>query len=169
MRTKKPMVCPSEVSATTKLRTFMEERGVCGDGDGVKYLPKEARELSSHLGCFSKDFCDKFLPQDGSDVRLTCFGGKINWNSQDAYAYIWARNDGLSVDIDLALLPFDANGNPGETISAIYHPKFEGRTAFAAEVASQIDAVPLNFKIETLSAEYRVVAEAFKYCMDYRP
>lgn len=161
MRTKKPTVYPSEVSAATKLKIFMESNGVYDTGDGVKYLSNATRELSAHFRCFSKGFCDKFLPQGVNDAKLTCFGGKINWNDQDAYAYLWARKDSVSIDIDLAILPLDENGNPGETISAIYHPIFEGRTALAAEVASQIDAVPQNFKIETLSAEHRVIAEAF--------
>jgi hypothetical protein len=165
MKTVKPNVVTSDVSALSDLKEFMVQLGISNAGEGVTFTSAETRQLSSCLRCISPRFVEKFLPND-STASLTCFGALISRPMGEAYAFAWARIDKLSIDVDLAILPLDGEGNPGNVISAIYEPTFDGRTTLSADTVNNFANCPKHFDVQQLSAVCPQLHEAFKYCSE---
>jgi len=163
MRCVDPNVVSSETSATLQLKSLMEECGIRELGDGARLSTVQTRSLSAHLRCMSPRFVDKFLSND-ADPSLTCFAVQIKQPTCNAYAYAWARKDKISIDIDLAVLPIDANGNPGDSLSAIYEPTFGGRTTLSVDTYSELERCRNQFKLSELSNMCPKLFNAFTYC-----
>lgn len=158
-----PNVVSSETSSMTSLRMLMEECGITSVGKGAKLSTAQTCSLSAYLRCMSPKFLNKFLSSD-ADPSLTCFAAQIQQSTGEAYAYAWARKDKLSIDFDLAVLPLDSDGNPGNSISAIYEPTFEGRTTLSADTYSELERCANNFTMSQLSNMCPKLFNAFQYC-----
>lgn len=163
MKCVNPNVVPSEISAAGQLKAFMENGGIKKAGDVAKFSTEQTRELSAHLRFMSPKFVNKFLSND-ADPSLTCFAAQIKQPINKAYAYAWARKDGLSIDIDLAVLPIDANGNPGDSLSAIYEPTFGGRTTLLVDTYNELEKCKSQCTMSELSDMCPKLFNAFKYC-----
>ena len=160
MQKNDPNIVSSEVSSFNSLQKRMHQYGIVNSGDGAKLTPEETRDLSASLKCMSSNFVGKFLSDD-NNPSLTCFAAQIQQSSGAAYAYVWARKDKLSIDIDLAVLPLRGN-----TISAIYEPTFVGRTTLSADTYSDLENCTRNFRVSDLESTCSGLYNAFKYCME---
>lgn len=163
MKTVNPNVVSSEISASANLKSLMERCGIRATGEGAKLSTNVTRELSGYLRCMSPRFVNKFLSDD-ENPSLICFAARIPQPKGEAYAYAWARKDKLSIDIDLAVLPLDAAGNPGEFLSAIYEPTFGGRTTLSVDTFSELEECSNRFTMSNLSSMSEKLFNAFMYC-----
>ena len=160
MKKNNPNIVPSDVSSFNSLQAEMQRCGIMNLDDGAKLTPQETRDLSESLNFMSPRFTEKFLSDD-NNPSLTCFAAQIQQPSGVAYAYVWARMDKLSIDLDLAVLPLGGN-----TISAIYEPPIDGRTTLSADTYSDFTNCPRNFKVSDLESTCSGLYNAFKYCME---
>jgi hypothetical protein len=160
---KDPNVVSSVVSATNDLKEFVARHDVTKVSEGARLDAQDTRQLSSFLHCISPRFVEKFLA-DENNPSLTCYIAKIARPIGEAYAFAWARIDKLSIDVDLAVLPLDTAGNPGDIISAIYEPTFSGRTTLSADTYDTFSKCPEHFDFQQLSAICPPLYNAFEYC-----
>lgn len=160
MKKNNPNIVSSDVSSFNSLQAQMHQCGIVKLGDGAKLTPQETRDLSASLKFMSPCFTGKFLSDD-NNPSLTCFAAQIQQTSGAAYAYVWARMDKLSIDLDLAFLPLGGN-----TTSAIYEPPIDGRTTLSANTYSDFMNCPRNFKVAELESTCSGLYNAFKYCME---